>query len=219
MGSQSGLPAPEAERSAPVRPDSLNDFRRLSAMLARSARRLGSRDPESAAQEALKRSVDNRSSSRAVEYYFAEVLPPDTPPPEWRLDQLLAWLHAVLHYVVREERSRAAYRREAPLSAQQPDQIDLPDPAADQLETLIRSELQDIIERCFQSLDREYRTVLKWRADGLKYKDIAARLGVNENTVATWISRGIQALGRCARIRLETATGRAEVSSGERNDA
>ena len=102
----------------------------------------------------------------------------------------------MLRYVVREERSRAAYKRESPLDgvAAQP-----PDPAGDPLETLIRSELQHIMKDCFLSLDREQHAVLQLRAGGLKYKEIGARLGVNENTVATWISRGIQALGRCVR--------------------
>jgi DNA-directed RNA polymerase specialized sigma24 family protein len=36
----------------------------------------------------------------------------------------------------------------------------------------------------------------------LKYGEIASRMGVNENTVATWISRGIRELGRHVRQRL-----------------
>jgi DNA-directed RNA polymerase specialized sigma24 family protein len=40
------------------------------------------------------------------------------------------------------------------------------------------------------------------RVEGLKYGEIASRLGVNENTVATWISRGIRELGRHVRQRL-----------------
>jgi DNA-directed RNA polymerase specialized sigma24 family protein len=41
--------------------------------------------------------------------------------------------------------------------------------------------------------------------DGLKYGQIARRLGVNENTVATWVSRAIRELGR--RIRKRTGGG------------
>ena len=55
---------------------------------------------------------------------------------------------------------------------------------------------------CFPKLDREHRQVLTMRVDGLKYGEIASRLGVNENTVATWISRGIRELGRHVRQRL-----------------
>jgi DNA-directed RNA polymerase specialized sigma24 family protein len=36
----------------------------------------------------------------------------------------------------------------------------------------------------------------------LKYGEIASRLAVNENTVATWVSRGIRELGREVRKRL-----------------
>ena len=60
---------------------------------------------------------------------------------------------------------------------------------------------------CFPMLDLEYRTVLKMRVDGLKYGEIAIRLGVNENTVATWVSRGIRELAQCVRRRTERLTG------------
>jgi hypothetical protein len=88
------------------------DYRRLLAVLASRARWLGSRDSEGAAQETLKRSIESASSQAAVEYYFTEDLPPDAPAPEWPLDQLLAWLHGVLNFVVREEHNRASRRRE-----------------------------------------------------------------------------------------------------------
>jgi DNA-directed RNA polymerase specialized sigma24 family protein len=39
------------------------------------------------------------------------------------------------------------------------------------------------------------------RVEGLKYGEIAARLGVNENTVATWIGRGIRELAQRVRRR------------------
>ena len=42
---------------------------------------------------------------RAVEYYFSQNPPGGLHNPDWALDHLLAWLHAVLRYVVREERS------------------------------------------------------------------------------------------------------------------
>src|SRR5262249_16095951 len=113
------------------------------------------------------------------------------------LDQLLAWLHAVLHYVVCEERSRAGYQREGPL-----DGI-FADRSEDQLAALIRSERQGIVKDYFETLEREQREALRLRTEGMKSRDIAARLGASEKTVATWISRGMQALGRCARRRTE----------------
>src|SRR5262249_19742025 len=112
MGPQADHLVPGMRRSAPVARDAANDYRRLLAALARRASRLGSRDPESAAQESLMRLLENAVSRPAMEFYFVEDRQADLEPPVWPLDQLLAWLHAVLLYVVREEQSRAAFRRE-----------------------------------------------------------------------------------------------------------
>jgi RNA polymerase sigma factor (sigma-70 family) len=175
-----------------------SDYRRLLTALAARARWLGSRDPEAAAQEALKRSLQNPDSQPAVEYYFSQN-PLPSPKPEWPLDQLFAWLHGVLRYVVREEQSRAGYRREVPIATDLV--LEPADPAPNQLDVLMRKELEGIIENCFPKLEREYRKVLRMRAEGLKYGEIAGQLGVSENTVATWVSRGIRALGKCVRHR------------------
>jgi RNA polymerase sigma factor (sigma-70 family) len=179
--------------------DAANEYRRLVARLAAKARWLGSRDPESAAQETLARSLENPASHRAVEYYFSQNLPEGLPNPDWALDHLLAWLHAVLRYVVRDERSRAGFQREVPAGERI---LDPADPATGPLEAMIEQELRAIIVDCFPKLEREQRQVLTMRVDGLKYGEIASRLGVNENTVATWISRGIRELGRQVRQRL-----------------
>jgi len=187
--------------------DAAIDYRRLLATLASRARWLGSRDPEGAAQEALRRSLENASSQPAVEYYFSQDLPVGLQPPDWPLDQLFAWLHGVLYYVVREEHNRVGNRREEPLGGIWPESLDQnhhldpADPAPDPLEVLIQKELQEIVVDCFPMLDRDYRTVLRMRADGLTYGQIALRLGENENTIATWVSRGIRALAQCVRSR------------------
>jgi RNA polymerase sigma factor (sigma-70 family) len=197
-----------------------NGYGRLLAALASRARRLGSHDPESAAQEALKRSLQNDSSKGAVEYYFAQDLPPGLKPPEWPLDQLFAWLHGVLLYVVREEHNRASSRREVPmgdLGSERVDgnnPLDPADPAQDALGALIQKELQGIVVYCLPKLEREYRAVLTMRMDGLKYSEIAIRLGVNENTVATWVSRGIRDLARCVRKRTERNESSAKPRAG-----
>jgi RNA polymerase sigma factor (sigma-70 family) len=207
MSGQSGAPV-ERVSIAPAR-DAASDYRRLLARLASKARWLGSRDPEGAAQESLKRSLENTSSQLAVEYYFSPDPPAGLEIPEWPLDQLFAWLHGVLHFVVREEHNRVNSRREVPIggiaSEKWNDNHDLDpvDPAPDQLDALIRKERQGILVDCFPGLDREYRTVLRMRAKGLKYGEIALRLGVSENTVATWVSRGIRELAQSVRRRTE----------------
>ncbi len=178
--------------------DAAGDYRRLLATLASRARRMGSRDPEGAAQEALRRSLEHASSQPAIIYYFSQDLPADAQPPEWPLDQLFAWLHGVLQYVVREEHNRAANRREVTGADGHQDAAD---PAPGQIDVLIQKEIQEIVADCLPRLDSEYRTVLRMRADGLKYGEIARRLGTNENTVATWVSRGIRELAQLVRTR------------------
>lgn len=182
----------------PVSPptDAASDYRRLLAALASRARRMGSRDPEGAAQEALKRSLENAGSQPAIAYYFSQDLPADAKPPEWPLDQLFAWLHGVLQYVVREEHARASNRRE--ITGADADPID---PAPSQIDILVQTEIEEIVADCIPMLDSEYRTVLTMRSDGLKYGEIARRLGTNENTVATWVSRGIRELAGLVRSR------------------
>jgi RNA polymerase sigma factor (sigma-70 family) len=196
---------PVAEEPVPPPRDTASDYSRLVARLASRAKGLGSRDPEGAAQEALKRSLENSSSQPAVEYYFSSNLPASAAPPEWPLDHLFAWLHAVLRNVIREEQSRVGFQREVPLGID-PRGADIgsdpADPAPNQLDDLIDKELQGIVVESFGKLDREYRRVLSMRVDGLKYGEIARRLGVNENTVATWVSRGIRDLAQRVRRRM-----------------
>ena len=209
MSQQAGDPV-EGERFSVSRMrDATLDYRLLLARLASRARWFGSRDPEGAAQETFKRSLQCASSQQAVEYYFSQDPPVGLELPVWPLDQLLAWLHGVLYNVVREELNRASSKREVPIGdigSEGSSKNRLPDPAdpaPDQLDSLIQKEFQRIVVDCFPALEREYRIVLTMRGDGLKYGEIAVRLGVNENTVATWVSRGIRALARCVRRRTE----------------
>jgi RNA polymerase sigma factor (sigma-70 family) len=206
MNSQAGHPV--AEEPVPPARDTASDYQRLVATLTSRAKWLGSRDPESAAQETLKRSLENSISQSAIQFYFAAELPTGAEPPVWPLDQLFAWLHAVLRNVIREEQSRASYRREVPLGIDAPNasvRPDPPDPAPNQLDVLMDKEMQGIVTESFAKLDREYRSVLRMRVDGLKYGEIARRLGVNENTVATWVSRGIRDLAQSVRKRVGEA--------------
>src|SRR5690349_23615709 len=108
MSGQLGDPVVGERLSMSPARDAANDYRRLVGTLASRARWLGSRDPEGAAQEALRRSLENSHSQPAVHFYFSENLPAGLDPPEWPLDQLFAWLHGVLYYVVREERDRVS---------------------------------------------------------------------------------------------------------------
>lgn len=207
MDSQTDDPVRGEQSSASRTRDVAAGYRRLLATLSSRARWLGSRDAEGAAQEALTRSLENALSQPAIVYYFSQDAPAKLEPPEWALDQLLAWLHGVLQNVVREEHHRFSSRREVPIgdieSARSDGNrfTDYPDCAPDQLDILIQKELHKIVVECFPKLPSEHRTVLAMRSDGLKYGEIATRLGVNENTVATWVSRGIRELAQCIRRR------------------
>jgi RNA polymerase sigma factor (sigma-70 family) len=182
--------------------DVMLEYRRLLGTLESRARWLGSKDPESAAQETLRRSLEDSRSQSAIEYYFCEELPPNSIAPDWPLDRLFAWLHGVLHFVVREEHNRVSNQREV-LATGSNGSLDPPDPTPGQLDRMIQQELQEIVVECLPALDSEYREVLQMRANGLKYGEIALQMGVSENTVASWVSRGIRTLAQCVRRRTE----------------
>jgi len=184
-----------------VVPNAAIDYRRLVAALASKAARMGSADAEAAAQEALRRSLAHPLSRSAVDYYFHDNLPAGIEPPEWQLQQLFAWLYGVLRFVVKEERARASSRRELPSGASA---VDIADPSPDQLDALIGDELRTIVRECLTTLKADQRRVLLMRAQGLKYEQIAIRLGVSGNTVATWVRRGTQAVARLVDERMRT---------------
>ena len=208
MQPQAGNSGPGELESAPVRHAIPGDYRRLLIVLASRAHRLGSRDPEAAAQEALTRSWENTKSQAALDFYFREDIADDVAAPAWSLDQLLAWLHTVLRYVVSEECGRSAYRMEVSLDrgsdAWDERNVSEPShPGADQLHQLLQRELESILSECFPKLDSEYQAVLRLRGAGMKYDEIAARLGQKENTIATWLSRGIRDLAGCVKRRTQ----------------
>jgi RNA polymerase sigma factor (sigma-70 family) len=205
MQSQTGPTTGELAPAAAAREQGI-EYRRLLAILSSRAQRFGSRDPEAAAQEAFVRSWENEKSQAALEYYFREQPNINAVLPSWSLDQLLAWLHTVLRYVVSEERSRAAHRLEVSFDrfsdTKAREHVPEPrEPSADQLQQLLQRELNSILTECFPRLEARYRTVLRMRGLGMKYEDIAARLGEKENTVATWLSRAVRDLAKCVKRR------------------
>jgi len=164
-----------------------SEYRKLMIALAARAARIGAHDPESAAQEAIKRSLLNPLSRPAVEYYFRDQSSAgEQPAPEWSLLQLLGWLHGVLRFVVLEERARS--RRE--ILTGEDEMPEVVDPADDPLQRAIDAELREIVDEALSTLSVDVRAALRLRLDGTKYGEIARRLGVNENTVATWLRRG-----------------------------
>jgi RNA polymerase sigma factor (sigma-70 family) len=179
-----------------------SEYRKLVMALAARAARIGAHDPESAAQEAMKRSLLNPLSRPAVEYYFRDQpATGEQAAPEWSLLQLLGWLHGVLRFVVLEERARS--RREVLTTGD--DMPDVVDPADDPLQRAIDAELRAIVDEALATLSVDMRAALRLRLEGTKYSDIAKRLGVSENTVATWLRRGSLTLVEQAQRRMSAA--------------
>jgi RNA polymerase sigma factor (sigma-70 family) len=173
---------------------------------------MGSRDPEAAAQEAIRRSLANDLSRPAIEYYFSDA-PAGHAVPEWTLAQLLAWLHGVLRFVVWEDGARVGSRRE--ISAPTETFLDVPDRDPSQLDTIIDAELRSVVHECAMQLPGDRRSALLLRLQGAKYEEIARRLGTNEKTVATWLHRSTRELVAQVRARLNEPA-RATTSSSRR---
>ena len=95
------------------------------------------------------------------------------------------------------------------------DALEVPDPSRDQLDLLIDDELQTIVRECLSTLGEDYRRVLTLRAKGLKYTEIASRLGVSENTVATWVRRGTRRVAEQVRERMDRRPHAAMVPEGQ----
>jgi RNA polymerase sigma factor (sigma-70 family) len=180
----------------------MDEERELLQLLSRKARRLGARDPEETAQEALRRSLENWHSRAAITYYFSPRGEAISSPPEWSSAQLIAWLCGVVQMLVLEERTRRSASRP---SDRADSTADAADPAPSQLEVLIRSEQRRLALNSLASLGDRYRRVLEMRAHGMKYGEIAGLLGVSENTVATWVSRGVRRLNDTLRTQRVTA--------------
>jgi len=181
--------------------DASSVYRKLVTALAAQARRMGSRDAEGAAHEALKRSLATQAPRAAIDYYFHEHPTADLSAPEWSLERLFAWMYGVLRFVVREESARVSARRE--ILAVDATAMNVADPSADQLHRLLDDEMKTIARECLATLDDNYRDVLILRARGLKYTEIATRLGVSENTVATWVRRATRAVAQLVRPRMD----------------
>ena len=191
--------APDAE------PAAAGAYRKIVGALALRAARLGSRDPEAAAHEAIRRSLANALSRPAIDYYFRDQPRADDDVPAWSLAQLLGWLHGVLRFVVWEERARVGSRRE--LSMPVDTLVETPNSDLSQLDALIDAELRRIVHDCAMQLSGERGAALLLRLQGASYEEIALRLGTNEKTVATWLHRGSRELVERVRARMNGPVG------------
>jgi RNA polymerase sigma-70 factor (ECF subfamily) len=75
---------------------------------------------------------------------------------------------------------------------------------ADVVETVTRRQEQDLLADAIQELPTRCRDVLLLRKiHGFSQREIAARLGISENTVESLVSRGMRRCGRYMRRRLD----------------
>jgi RNA polymerase sigma factor (sigma-70 family) len=164
------------------------DYCSLLARLAAKAHRMGLKDPESAAQEVIKRSLSHPEARAAIEFYCADRAARILPTPVWPEERLLAWLHGVLTFVAREQ-YRASDRERRRLGRAESIETEPRDPTPDQLEALIQRQQTDSIVAALSRLRPEYRSVLRYQSEGLSYKEIADKMRTTENMVATWVLR------------------------------
>ncbi|MEM1453153.1 MAG: RNA polymerase sigma factor [Planctomycetota bacterium] len=167
------------ESSAPLDPAS---FAQHAAFVRRLARRLES---DEAAAEDL-----------AQETWLAAVMRPQVA------EGLRAWLASVLRNKSTERRRREGVRSPSPTSAADA-AIDR-EPEVDTADLVERMELQQLAVRAVLELPEPYRDVLVRRfSRGEEVAEIAAHLGVPEDTVRTRLRRGLDRL----RARLRTEMG------------
>lgn len=113
---------------------------------------------------------------------FERGAPPDTPE---------AWLITVATNLFRNVRSTQARR----LRLLTPDRSSdvLADPPPSPVDAVEADELQARVRRAIDRLPERDRQLLLLRAEGYRYRDIAAALGLNEASIGTLLARAKQA--------------------------
>ncbi|MEM9380225.1 MAG: RNA polymerase sigma factor [Planctomycetota bacterium] len=168
-----------SDSSAPLDPSA---FAQHAAFVRRLARRLES---DEAAAEDL-----------AQETWLAAVMRPQAA------EGLRAWLASVLRNKSTERRRREGIRAPGPTSAA--DATADREPEADTAELVERMELQQLAVRIVLDLPEPYRDVLVRRfSREEEVAEIAARLGIPEETVRTRLRRGLERV----RARMRTEVG------------
>jgi RNA polymerase sigma-70 factor (ECF subfamily) len=70
--------------------------------------------------------------------------------------------------------------------------------------TLLEKERQSGFQAAFQNLSKQQRICLELRAEGLRYREIAAALGIRTSTVGRFLQRAVTRLKKWSKDRNET---------------
>jgi RNA polymerase sigma-70 factor (ECF subfamily) len=120
------------------------------------------------------------------------------------------WLYRVASNVCRDELRRQQRRKKISLDemmSQAGGNLYLADEGESPEESLEKSELQQAVQKCLNSLSDEHRLILIMREiQGLSYEEIAAALDCSLGTVKSRLNRSRQALKQKIIIDLELST-------------
>jgi RNA polymerase sigma-70 factor, ECF subfamily len=70
--------------------------------------------------------------------------------------------------------------------------------------TLLEKEWRSGFQAAFQNLSKQQRLCLELRAEGLRYREIAAALGIQTSTVGRFLQRAVTRLKKWSKDRNET---------------
>jgi RNA polymerase sigma-70 factor (ECF subfamily) len=114
-------------------------------------------------------------------------------------ENLRGWLMRVSSRMALKHRERTTKRRRLEESWDPPGIARLADSAAGPENRMVESERQRRLRAVFRALPERDRQCLLLRAKGLRYRDIAAALGVSLGTVAKSIARAVGRLSTADR--------------------
>lgn len=144
------------------------------------------------------RALRNPQAGSALRSALLRGKPAET---DWPPHILIAWLYRTVEFVVLEQRRKG--RRESGLSDESMEH-DIPDLSRGSDDLVMDQQWNELLVECLGKLGPEYRAVLELRiTEGLKYSEIAERLGENINAVATKLARGMKTLGQQMQRRLK----------------
>jgi RNA polymerase sigma-70 factor (ECF subfamily) len=107
-----------------------------------------------------------------------------------------AWMFRVAHNLAQDEHRR---RKRKPSESWQDEGLERAEPEdrrPSPEESLLEREQDARLKNALARLPQEHRRCLHLRAEGLRYREIAEVLQVGTSTVAEWVQKGLNTLGK-----------------------